>query len=141
MRFDRSDMPGLAIAVLAPVGVFILILNAYGLWDHHGDPLLPTISVHLAIGAGLIGAFARFIKAWNVLLTVIGALLAAIVGVIILQQTGNDGTAIATALKLSGVALFLLANLVILQQFIAHGIGPILDRRDARKAAEREAEA
>ncbi len=140
MRFKRSDMPGLAIAVLAPVGMFILLVNAYDLWGHHGDPLMPTISMNLAIGAGLIGAFARFIKAWNLLLTVIGALIAAVVGVIILQQTGNDGTTAATVLKLLGVGLFGLANLIILQQLIVHGIGPILDRRDARQAAEREAE-
>jgi hypothetical protein len=141
MRFKRSDMPGLAIAVLAPVGMFVLLVNAYGLWDHHGDPLLPTISMNLAIGAGLIGAFARFIKAWGLLLTVIGALIATVVAVIILQQTGNDSTTFSTTLKLLGVGLFLLANLVIVQQLIVHGIGPILDRRDARKAAEREAEA
>ena len=53
MRFKRADMPGLAIAVLGPVGLFVLLLEAYDLWNHHGSPLLGILSVHIAIGGGL----------------------------------------------------------------------------------------
>ena len=63
----------------------------------------------------------------------------AVAGVVILQQTDNDGTTLATSLKLAGVVLFLLINLVALREIAWYGLGPVLNRRDARRAAQQEA--
>lgn len=135
MRFKRADLPGIFIAVVAPVVLFVILVAAYDLWHHHGSPLLGILSVHIAIGAGLIGAFSRFIKNWEPTLIAVGLLVGAIVGVLVLQWTDNDGTAFATALKLGGVAAFGLANVTIAQQLLVNGLNPILVRRDAKRAA------
>ncbi|GMU41444.1 MAG: hypothetical protein AMXMBFR23_23100 [Chloroflexota bacterium] len=135
MRFKRADLPGILIAVVAPVGLFVILVAAYDLWYHHGSPLLGILSVHIAIGAGLIGAFSRFIKNWEPTLLAVGFLLAMVLGVLILQWTDNDGTALATAMKLGGVLAFGLANVTIGQQLLVNGLNPILVRRDAKRAA------
>ncbi len=139
MRFKRADLPGLLIATLAPAGMTLLVVAGYGLWDHHGDPLLPTIAVHIAIGAGLMAALTRFIKHWGLFGTLIGLLAVVIAAVLILQRTDNDGTTLATSLKLAGVVLFLIINVVALREIVWNGLGPVLERRDDRRAAEQQA--
>jgi len=141
MRFTRADLPGIAIAALAPPALFILFLASFDVWDHHGTPLLGAMSANIAIGGGLAAAFARFIRSWDVPLGLLGLLLAAVAGVIWAQQSGNDGTALATLLKWVGVLAFLLLNLAIVGQILTNAILPILDRRDARRKAEQAAAA
>lgn len=141
MRFKRADLPGILIATLAPVGLFILLVASYDLWEHHGTPLLGILSVHIAIGAGLIGAFSRFIRDWEPTLISLALLLLTVVGVIVLQRTGNDGTALATTMKLGGVLAFGLVNFAMVQQLLVNGLNPVLTRRDARLAAEEPQEA
>lgn len=135
MRFARTDLLGILIATLAPAGLMLLVVSGYDLWDHHGDPILPTVAMHLAIGAGLVAALSRFIRNWGLVGTLVGSLIAVIAAVIILQRTGNDGTTAATALKLAGAVLFLVINLVALREVAWHGLGPVLDRRDERRTA------
>jgi len=141
MRFQRQDMPGLLVAVFGSLALFFLVLEAYQLWDHHGSPLLGIISVHIAIGGGLIGAFWRFVKNKDAIVGVALALVLAVIGVLVLQATDSDGTALATGLKIVGVLLFLVLNVLIVWQLLSHGLNPILQRRDERRAAEAEAEA
>lgn len=136
MRFKRADLPGILIATLGPAGMMLLVTAAYGLWEHHGDPILPTIALHLAVGAGLLAAVSRFISHWGTVGMLLALLAAAIVTVLILQRTGNDGTTFATLMKISGVMLFLLVNAVIVIDVIWNGLGPVLERRDARRSAE-----
>lgn len=132
MRFKRADLPGILIAVLAPAGMMLVVVAGYELWNHHGTPLMPAIATQLAIGAGLLAAVTRFIRNWVLFGTLLALLGAAIATVILLQQTGNDGTTLATSMKLAAVGLFLLINLVALRDIAWHGLGPILERRDAR---------
>ena len=139
MRFTRADLPGLAIAALAPPALFILFLASFDAWHHHGTPLLGAMSANIAIGGGLAAAFSRYITNWDVPLALLGLLFAAVAGVIWAQQSGNDGTALATLLKWTGVIAFLLLNLAIVWQILNNAILPILDRRDARRKAEQAA--
>jgi len=141
MRFKRADMPGLAIAVLGPVGLFALILESYQLWDHHGSPLLGIISVHIAIGGGLIAGLWRFVKARDAVVGLALALALTIAGVVILQSTDSDDSIFSTALKLLGIGLFLALNVVIIKELLWNGLNPILQRRDDAKAAAAEEQA
>jgi hypothetical protein len=140
MRFKRADLPGLLIATLAPVGLFMILVASYDLWRHHGTPLLGFLSVNIAVGGGIIGALSRFIRNWDLALGSLVLLLAMASGVLILQRTGNDGTALATSMKFGGLIAFGLLNVVIIQQLLVNGLNPILVRRDARAAAAREAQ-
>src|SRR5688572_15395141 len=103
MRFTRADLPGLAIAAIAPLALFILFLASFDVWHHHGTPLLGAMSGNFAIGAGIAAAFSRYIRSWDVPLALLGLLLAAVAGVIWAQQSGNDGGTLATMLKWTGV--------------------------------------
>ncbi len=141
MRFKRADMPGLAIAVLGPVGLFVLLLESYQLWDHHGSPILGILSVNIAIGGGLIAGLWRFVKARDAVVGLALALALTIAGVLMLQSSGSDHSAFSTILKLVGVGLFLALNVVIIQQLLWNGLDPILQRRDDAKAAAAEEQA
>lgn len=138
MRFHRSDVPGLLIAVVVPVGLMLLFLASFDVWDHDGTPLLGAMAGNIAVGAGLLAAFARFIRNWDLVLGLFGVLALAVGLVIGLQQTGDDGTALAMTLKWVAVVAFLLLNIVIPLQYISNGLIPVLNRRDARRAAESE---
>ncbi|MPZ98463.1 MAG: hypothetical protein GEU80_03835 [Dehalococcoidia bacterium] len=140
MRFKRQDLPGILIATVAPVLIAVLFLSSYELWDHHGTPLLPTVIVNLAVGAGIIGALSRFIRNWDMVMAVVLVLVISVVGVLALQQSDNDGTALATALKWVGVVSFLALNLVIVLQLLTNGLIPILNRRETRQREEAEAQ-
>lgn len=139
MRFRRADLPGIAIATLAPAALFYLFLASFELWHHHGTPLLGAMAANIAIGGGLLAAFTRFVRNWDAPIIVLLILLAAVAGVIWAQQTGNDGTAIATLLKWVALIMFFVLNAVIGLQVLNNAVLPILDRRDARKRAEQEA--
>ncbi len=141
MRFQRADLPGMAIAVLGGPALMILFLASFELWHHQGTPLLGGLAQNVAVPAGLIGAFSRFIKKWDPVVLLIGIILLLVVGVNVAQRTDMDHTLISTLMKLGGVLVFMILNLVIVLQFVIYGLLPILDRRDARKAAEREAAA
>lgn len=139
MRFTRNDLPGLLIAALAPAGAMLIFLAAFDVWDHHGTPLLGFMAGNLAGGVATIAAFTRFVKNWDVVVALIATMLAAIAGVIWAQQSGNDGTDVATVLKWVGLIAFLLVNAAIVLQILVNGLLPIADRRAARKRAELEA--
>lgn len=136
MRFKRADLVGMAIATLAPVALFLLFLTAYDMWSHHGTPVLAIVATNVAIVAGLVGAFSRFIKNWDLVGGLIGALLLVVIGVLTLQRTGGDGTGMAMALKWTGVLLFLGLNIAIVWQFLRYGLEPVLTRRAERRAAQ-----
>lgn len=138
MRFHRSDLPGLLIAVAGPVGLMLLFLASFDVWSHHGTPLLGAMAGNLAVGGGLLAAFSRFIRKWDWILGVLWALLMSVVVVIMLQQTGHDGTAIATTIKWIGVVSFLILNVLIPLQILNNGLIPMLNRREAQRAAESE---
>lgn len=138
MRFKRSDLPGMAVAVLGPVALMFLLLESYQLWGHHGSPILGILSAHIAIGGGLIGAFWRFVRARDTVIGLALALALAIIGVLVLQQVDQDGTFFATLLKIVSVVVFLVLNVVIIQQILVHGVNPMLVRREERQAALEE---
>ena len=141
MRFQRSDLPGIAVATLAGPLLFVLFLASFETWDHHGTPLLGFTSSNIAIGAGLLAVFTRFIRSWDVPIALLVVLVAVVVAVNWLQRTDNDGTALATTLKWVGVIDFLLLNLAFAFQVMVNGLFPVLDRRSARRAAAQEAAA
>lgn len=141
MRFKRADMPGLAIAVLGPVGLFFLILESYNLWSHHGSPILGMLSVNIAVGGGLIAGLWRFVKARDAVVGMALALALAIVGVLVLRATGEGGSVFANGLKILSILIFLALNAVIVQQLLWNGLNPILQRRDDARAAAAEEQA
>ncbi|MSQ29465.1 MAG: hypothetical protein EXR68_03125 [Dehalococcoidia bacterium] len=137
MRFKRSDLPGILIATVAPALVFWLLVRSFGIQHHHGTPLLGALSGNIAGGAGILAVFSRFVRHWDRVVIAVLLLILAVVGVLILQRTGHDGTAFATSLKLSGALLFGVINLFIILDVLVHGLNPSLQRRDARLARER----
>lgn len=140
MRFKRSDLPGILIAVLAPVGLTVLFLTAFDVWHHEGTPLLGFMATNIAIGGGIAAAFSRFVRKWDAAFACFAILIALVAAVIWAQRAGEDGTALATALKWAAVIDFLVLNVVVLGQVVSGGLLPILDRRDARRRAARSAD-
>jgi hypothetical protein len=138
MRFKRADLPGIVIATIGPVLLMWLFLNAFDVWHHHGTPLLGFMAGNFAIAGGILAAFSRFVRRWDVPVGTLVLLVLIAAAVVWAQRTGNDHTALATGLKLAGVADFVLFNVVVGLQVIEYGLIPILDRRDARRAAALE---
>jgi hypothetical protein len=137
MRFHRSDLPGILIATLAPAGLMLLFLASYETWHHEGTPLLGAMAGNIAVGGGLLAAFTRFIRNWNIPLASILLMLACAAAVVVLQETDNDGTG-ANALKWLGLFGFLVFNISVALQILSYGLLPALDQRAARIAAESE---
>ena len=136
MRFKRSDLPGFIIAVGAPPLIFVAFLASFEVWRHQGSPLLGFMAVNIAGAIATLAIFSRFIRKWDVPFALLLVLAAAVAGVIWAQRSGNDGTALATTLKWVGLIDFLVLNIVIGLQVLTNGLLPVLDRRDARRAAE-----
>ena len=137
MRFHRSDLPGILIATLAPVGLMLLFLASFETWHHEGTPLVGAMAGNIAVGGGLLAAFTRFIRNWDIPLASILLMLACAAAVVVLQETGNDGTG-ANALKWLGLLGFLVFNISVVLQILSYGLLPALDQRAARIAAESE---
>lgn len=135
MRFKRSDWPGFIIAVGVPPLLFLVFLASFEVWDHKGTPLLGFMAVNLAGAIATMAIFSRFVKSWDVPIGILLVLITAVVGVIWAQESGNDGTALATLLKWAALIAFMVLNLAIGLQVIKNGLLPVLDRRDARRAA------
>lgn len=138
MRFHRKDVPGLLIAVGGPVGLMLVFLAMYDLWHHEGTPLLGAMAGNLAVAGGLLAAFTRFVRSWDVILGLLLILALAVAAVIGLQQSGEGGTAIVITGRWIAVIAFLLLNIVIPLQIINNGLIPMLNRRDQRRSAESE---
>jgi hypothetical protein len=141
MRFKRSDWPGFLIAVGAPPLLFLVFLASFEVWQHQGTPLLGFMAVNIAGAIATLAIFTRFVKSWDLPLALLLILAASVAGILWAQNTGNDGTAFATALKWTALVVFFLLNLAIGLQVLTNGLLPILDRRDARRAAAAAAEA
>lgn len=138
MRFQRRDLAGMTIAVAGPVLLFLLVVESYQLWDHHGSPLLAIIATNLAIGGGLIGAFWRFVRSKDAVIGLGLALVLTVVAILVIQGGDAEGGALDTTLKLLGVLLFMTLNAVVIWQLLVHGLNPMLQRRDERRAAPAE---
>lgn len=135
MRFQRADWPGIAVAVLAPTALMLLFLASFETWDHSGTPLLGTAGGALAVALGLLAAFWRFVRNWQLPAALLASLVLIVVAVNVLQRTDNDGTALATGLKVAGAADFLLLLAAVSAQILANGLMPVLGRRAARREA------
>ena len=135
MRFSRSDLPGLALAVLIPPALVYLFLAAFELWHHEGTPVIPMVASNVAIPAAIFGVFSRYFRHWDLIIGLLVVMVAAIAGVNWAQRTGNDGTAIATTLKWIGVVDFMIINLVMVVEILNYVVAPWLNRRDERRAA------
>lgn len=134
-------MPGLAIAVLGPVLLFLLLLETYQLWDHHGSPILGMLSVNIAVGGGLIAGLWRFVKARDAVVGLALGIVLAVAAVFVLRETGSGDSAFANVLKILAIVLFLALNAVVVQQLLWNGLNPILQRRDDARAAAAEEQA
>ncbi|HRC63172.1 MAG TPA: hypothetical protein PLX85_08135, partial [Dehalococcoidia bacterium] len=118
-----------------------LFLRSFEVWHHQGTPLLGFMATNIAGAVATLAIFARFIRNWDIPLILLAVLAAAVAGVIWAQQSDNDGSGFATTLKWIALVDFLLLNLALGLQVLQNGLLPVLDRRDARKAAATEAEA
>ena len=136
MQFKRADLVGILFAALAPVGAMVLFLAAFEAWGHHGTPLLGFMAANIAIAIGLMAAFTRFIRSWDMVAGSFGVLVLLVITVILMQRTDNDGTAIATFVKWAALIDFLVLNIAIGWQVLSNGLMPVVYRRDARIAAE-----
>ena len=124
MRFSRSDLPGLAIAVLAGPLLMVLFLAATETWGHRGTPLLGFMGSNLGIAVGVAAVFSRFILKWDVPLGSLLAIIAVVGAVKWLQVSGNDGTRLATGVKWAGVIAFVVLNLAVLWQLVNNRCAP-----------------
>ena len=140
MMFSRSDLPGLAIALLAGPALMVLYLASFEVWGHRGTPILGMMGTNIGLAVGVAAVFSRFILKWDVPLAAVATIIAVVAAVNWLQQSDNDGTAFATAVKWIGVVAFVVLNVSVLWQLVHNGLLPLLDRRDARRAAEQPAE-
>jgi ABC-type nickel/cobalt efflux system permease component RcnA len=138
MRFQRADLPGMAIAALAPPALFVLFLASFETWDHRGTLLFAFVSSGLAITIGVVAIFSRFVRRWELMIGLAVVLAVIVTGVNLMQRTDNDGTALATTLKLAGVVDVALLAAVFGYQAFINGLLPVLDRRSARRAAAAE---
>ena len=59
-------MIGILFAITATMLAMWLVLSAFDLWNFHDTSMLGAllggVAVNIAIGAGILGAFSRFIK-------------------------------------------------------------------------------
>ena len=134
MRFSRSDWPGIVIAVLAGPALMFLVLAAT-----KGTPLLGFMAGNIGLAVGLAALFSRFILKWDIPITALVAILAAVGAVKWIQVSGNDGTRLATGVKWAGVFAFVVLNVAVAWQLVTNGLAPLLDRFDewrARRAAD-----
>lgn len=136
MRFTRADLPGILIAGLAGPLLMLLFLAAFETWGHHGTPLMGATGTHIGIAVGVAAVFSRFIRKWDWPLAFLGVVLISVGAVYWAQNSGNDGTRIATALKWLGVIGFVGLNIAVLWQILVNGIWPIVERFDARRASD-----
>lgn len=136
MRFKRADLPGFLLAVLAPPALTILFLASFDVWQHRGTPLLGFMATNIAIGIGLMAMFTRFVRNWDWPMAALLVIAVAVIGVIWAQQSGAGNSTGANILKWIGVLGFLMFNLVMGLQVLKHGLLPVLDRRDARRAQQ-----
>ncbi len=135
MRFQKRDLIGIAFATIAPMLAMWLVLSAFELWDFHDTSMLGTVlggvAVNIAIGAGILGAFSRFIKSWDWIGGLGITLFAAISLVVILQRTGHGSGLPANLVKILCVLLFLGLNINIVGQLVKNGIDPWLLRKSS----------
>ena len=136
MRFTRADLPGILIAVLAGPLLMLLFLAAFETWGHKGTPLMGAMGSNIGVAVGLAAVFARFIRKWDWPLAFVGVILVAVASVYWAQQTGNDGTRLATALKWMGVIGFVGLNVAVVWQILINGIWPLVERFEARRAGD-----
>ena len=140
MRFSRSDLPGLAIALLAGPALMLLFLASGEAWGHRGTPLLGFAATNIGVAAGVAAIGSRFIRRWDAPLAAIGVIVAVAAAVNWLQASGLDGTRFATGVKWIGLAAFAALNAAVLLQLARHGLLPLLDRLDARREAKQAVE-
>ena len=121
--------------------LLLVFLASFQVWDHKGTPLLGFVAVNAAGAIATMAIFSRFVKSWDVPLGILLVMFAAVGGVFWAQESGNDGTALATTFKWVALIAFMVLNLAIGIQVLKNGLLPVLDRRDARRAAAAAAEA
>jgi|TARA_B110001454_G_scaffold77610_1_gene75171 hypothetical protein len=135
MRFQKRDMIGILFAMTAPMLAMWLVLSAFDLWNFHDTPMLGAllggVAVNIAIGAGILGAFSRFIKSWDWIGGLGITLFAAIALVVVLQRVGHGSGLPANLVKILCVFLFLGLNINIIVQLVRNGVDPWLLRKSS----------
>jgi hypothetical protein len=135
MRFQKRDMIGILFAMTAPMLAMWLVLSAFDLWNFHDTSMLGAllggVAVNIAIGAGILGAFSRFIKSWDWIGGLGITLFAAIALVVVLQRVGHGSGLPANLVKILCVFLFLGLNINIIVQLVRNGVDPWLLRKSS----------
>ena len=128
-------MIGILFAMTAPMLAMWLVLSAFDLWNFHDTSMLGAllggVAVNIAIGAGILGAFSRFIKSWDWIGGLGITLFAAIALVVVLQRVGHGSGLPANLVKILCVFLFLGLNVNIIVQLVRNGVDPWLLRKSS----------
>ncbi len=128
-------MIGILFAMTAPMLAMWLVLSAFDLWNFHDTSMLGAllggVAVNIAIGAGILGAFSRFIKSWDWIGGLGITLFAAIALVVVLQRVGHGSGLPANLVKILCVFLFLGLNINIIVQLVRNGVDPWLLRKSS----------
>lgn len=128
-------MIGILFAITAPMLAMWLVLSAFDLWNFHDTSMLGAllggVAVNIAIGAGILGAFSRFIKSWDWIGGLGITLFAAIALVVVLQRVGHGSGLPANLVKILCVFLFLGLNINIIVQLVRNGVDPWLLRKSS----------
>ena len=128
-------MIGILFAMTAPMLAMWLVLSAFDLWNFHDTSMLGAllggVAVNIAIGAGILGAFSRFIKSWDWIGGLGITLFAAIALVVVLQRVGHGSGLPANLVTTLCVFLFLGLNVNIIVQLVRNGVDPWLLRKSS----------
>ena len=128
-------MIGILFAITAPMLAMWVVLSAFDLWNFHDTSMLGAlrggVAVNIAIGAGILGAFSRFIKSWDWIGGLGITLFAAIALVVVLQRVGHGSGLPANLVKILCVFLFLGLNINIIVQLVRNGVDPWLLRKSS----------
>ena len=135
MRFQRSDLPGIAVAALVPAVLSYIIFAGWDLLHHEGTPLLSMVAMNFAVVGGVIAYLTRYLAHRRAFIVTVALSALCVAGVIAMQFAGVDHTLGATALKWAGLLLFLALNALLAADVLAVAVNPYLVRRDERRAA------
>ena len=135
MRFQRSDLPGIAVAALVPAILSYVVFLGWDIGHHEGTPLLGMLAGNFAVVGGVIAYLTRYLAHRRAFIIIAALFALCVAGVIAMQFAGLDHRIAATALKWAALLLFLALNTLLVVDVLAVAVNPYLVRLDERRTA------